>query len=137
LSRLLPLLATGFDAYRYQLDEARMITLNAATISALKLNRYYEWSQNYLLKSPPTPHDPRQPFAQDARHLTRPDAGTPPSGHGTELPEDRRTCRPRKQISRRSSARAVTQVPDHDATIRTGRRGNCSASVSRRRCSRG
>lgn len=41
LSRLRPLLATGLEADRFQLDEARMIALDAATILAPKLNRYY------------------------------------------------------------------------------------------------
>jgi hypothetical protein len=41
LSRLRPLLGTALEAERYQLDESRMIALDAATILAPKLNRYF------------------------------------------------------------------------------------------------
>ena len=40
LSRLRPLLATAIEADRYQLDEARTVALDLATVVATKGNRY-------------------------------------------------------------------------------------------------
>jgi hypothetical protein len=40
LSRLRPLMATALEADRYQLDEARTIALDLATVVAAKVNRY-------------------------------------------------------------------------------------------------